>query len=345
MKAVAYTHSLPISDPLALKDLVMVDPKLERPHDLLVKVAAVAVNPVDTKLRRNRRPAPGAPGILGWDTVGTVLAANNEAQGFQIGDRVFYAGAIDRAGCNSELHVVDSRIVAHAPASLTNAQAAALPLTSLTAWEALFDRLKVEQPVAGTANAIVVIGGAGGVGSMTIQLARAMTGLTVIATASRPETVAWVKKLGAHHVIDHSQPLAPQVESLGIGAPAFVFSTTHTDHYLPGIVELIAPQGRIALIDDPKSLDIVSLKRKSLSIHWEFMFTRSLLQTADIAEQQAILQKVAELADQGKITTTRTRSLGTINAENLREAHALLESGQAIGKITLAGFASQEQGA
>lgn len=344
MKAIGFNQPLPISDARFLVDLDLPDPEYGE-QDLLVEVQAIAVNPADTKVRASAKPAAGTWRILGWDAVGRVRAVGARVTGFKPGDRVFYAGAIDRPGCYAELQAVDARIAAHAPATLGDEDAAALPLTSLTAWEALFDRLKVEQPVAGTANAIVVIGGAGGVGSMTIQLARAMTGLTVIATASRPETVAWVKKLGAHHVIDHSQPLAPQVESLGIGAPAFVFSTTHTDHYLPGIVELIAPQGRIALIDDPKSLDIVSLKRKSLSIHWEFMFTRSLLQTADIAEQQAILQKVAELADQGKITTTRTRSLGTINAENLREAHALLESGQAIGKITLAGFASQEQGA
>ena len=184
-----------------------------------------------------------------------------------------------------------------------------------------------------------MIGGAGGVGSMMIQLARTMTDLTIIATASRSETVAWVKKLGAHHVIDHSQPLAPQIAALGIGAPAFVFSTTHTDDYLPDIVELISPQGRIALIDDPVSLDIVSLKRKSPSIRWEFMFTRPLLGTADIVRQHEILRKVSELADRGKIVTTRTRSFGAINAEHLRQAHALLESGQAIGKITLAGFA------
>lgn len=196
----------------------------------------------------------------------------------------------------------------------------------------------MEQPVAGAANAIVVIGGAGGVGSMTIQLARALTGLTVIATASRPETVEWVKKMGAHHVVDHRRPLAAQIEALGLGAPAFVFSTTHTDRYLADIVQLIAPQGRIALIDDPASLDIVSLKGKSLSIHWEFMFTRPLLGTADIIRQQEILRNVAELVDRGKIVTTRTQALGTIDARNLRAAHGLLESGQAIGKIVLSGW-------
>lgn len=343
MKAIGFNQPLPISDPQALVDLDLPEPEYGE-QDLLVEVQAIAVNPADTKVRASAQPAAGTWRILGWDAVGRVRAVGARVTGFQPGDRVFYAGAIDRPGSYAELQAVDARIVAHAPVTLSDEDAAALPLTAITAWETLFDRLRIELPVAGAANAIVVIGGAGGVGSITIQLARALTDLTVIATASRPETVEWVKKLGAHQVIDHHQPLAPQIEALGLGAPAFVFSTTHTDRYLTDIAELIAPQGRIALIDDPKSLDIVSLKRKSLSIHWEFMFTRPLLGTADIARQQDILRKVAELAGHGTITTTRTRSLGTVTAENLRKAHALLESGQAIGKITLAGFASQEQG-
>ncbi|HGM8383770.1 TPA: zinc-binding alcohol dehydrogenase family protein [Pseudomonas aeruginosa] len=344
MKAIGFNQPLPSYDSQALVDLDLPEPEYGE-QDLLVEVQAIAVNPADTKVRASAQPAAGTWRILGWDAVGRVRAVGARVSGFQPGDRVFYAGSIDRPGAYAELQAVDARIAAHAPAMLGDEDAAALPLTAITAWETLFDRLRVEQPVAGAANAIVVIGGAGGVGSITIQLVRALTDLTVIATASRPETVEWVTKLGAHHVIDHRQPLAPQIEALGLGAPAFVFSTTHTDGYLADIVELIAPQGRIALIDDPKSLDIVSLKRKSLSIHWEFMFTRPLLGTADIARQQEILRNVAELADQGKIVTTRTRSLGAINAENLRKAHALLESGQAIGKLTLAGLASQEQGA
>lgn len=337
MKAIGFNQPLPISEPQSLVDLDLPDPEYGE-QDLLVDVQAIAVNPADAKVRASAQPASGIWRILGWDAVGRVRAVGARVSGFKPGDRVFYAGAIDRPGCYAGLQAVDARIAAHAPATLGDEDAAALPLTALTAWEVLFDRLKVEQPVAGAANAIVVIGGAGGVGSMTIQLARALTGLTVIATASRPETVEWVKRLGAHHVIDHSQPLAPQIEALGIGAPGFVFSTTHTDHYLPGIVELIAAQGRIALIDDPKSLDIVSLKRKSLSIHWEFMFTRSLLATADMARQQEILRSVARLVEQGKLVTTRTQTLGAINASHLRKAHALLESGQAMGKIVLAGW-------
>ena len=337
MKAVAYTHSLPISDPLALKDLVMVDPKLERSHDLLVKVAAVAVNPVDTKLRRNRRPAPGAPGIPGWDAVGTVLAANNEAQGFQIGDRVFYAGAIDRAGCNSELHVVDSRIVAHAPASLTNAQAAALPLTSLTAWELLFDRLGVPYG-GGEGQSLLVIGGAGGVGSALIQIARQLTQLKVIATTSRPESVRWVSDLGAHGVIDHTRPFMPQLRSLGLGEISIAASLTHSPLHLDDIVAALAPQGRLAMIDDFESLDIMKLKSKSISLHWELMFTRSLYGTVDISRQGQILREIARLADSGRIRTTLAENFGPINAANLKRAHALIESGRAIGKLVLEGF-------
>ncbi|MFT4194410.1 zinc-binding alcohol dehydrogenase family protein [Ottowia sp.] len=337
MKAIGFNQPLPVSDPRSLLDLDLPEPEYGE-QDLLVEVQAIAVNPADAKVRASAQPAAGTWRILGWDAVGRVRAVGARVTGFKAGDQVFYAGAIDRPGCYAELQAVDARIAAHAPATLSAEDAAALPLTALTAWETLFDRLCVERPVAGAANALVVIGGAGGVGSMTIQLARALTDLTVIATASRPETVAWVSKLGAHHAIDHRQPLAAQVEALGLGAPAFVFSTAGTDAYLPGIVELIAPQGRIALVDDPVSLDIVPLKRKSLSVHWEFMFTRPLLGTADIDRQQAILRKVAELADQGRVATTRTQSLGTINAQNLREAHALLESGRAIGKIVLSGW-------
>lgn len=337
MKAIGFNQALPVSDPKSLQDLDLPDPQYGE-QDLLVEVQAIAVNPVDTKVRRSAQPEPGSWRILGWDAVGRVRALGAGVTGFKVGDQVFYAGAIDRPGSNAQLQAVDARLVAHVPANLSIEDAAALPLTALTAWETLFDRLKIDQPVAGAANAILIVGGAGGVGSMTIQLLRALTDLTVIATASRPETVEWVKKLGAHHVIDHSQPLAAQVQALGIGEPAFVFSTTHTDQYLPSIVELIAPQGRIALIDDPKSLDIMPLKRKSLSLHWELMFTRSLMQTADMAEQQAILQKVAQLAEAGKIITTRTQSLGAITAENLRKAHALLESGRSIGKLVLSGW-------
>jgi len=254
------------------------------------------------------------------------------------GDVVWYAGAIGRQGTNAELHLVDERIVGKKPTSLSNAEAAALPLTTLTAWEMLFDCLKVGDPVPGAAPAVVIIGGAGGVGSITIQLLRTLTDLTVIATASRPETQAWVTELGAHHVVDHRQPLAPQIESLGIGAPGFVFSTTHTHEYLVDIAEFIAPQGRFGLIDDPDELDIRPFKSKSVSTHWELMFTRSIFETDDISRQSEILNEVAQLVDGGKIRSTATEILGTISAANIRAAHELLESGKARGKLVLEGF-------
>ncbi len=275
---------------------------------------------------------------MGWDAAGVVEAAGPDAKLFKAGDCVFYAGTLNRPGTNSEYHLVDERIVGPKPKSLSDAEAAALPLTAITAWETLFDRLDVKRAVPGAANAILIIGGAGGVGSIAIQLARALTDLTVIATASRPETVAWVKQLGAHHVVDHGKPLAAEVAKLGLGAPAFVFSTTQTDRHFDQIVEAIAPQGRFGLIDDPDLIDMRKLKRKSASLHWEFMFTRSMFETADVLEQNKLLTEVARLVDAGKIKTTLGDTFGTINAANLRRAHALIESGKARGKIVLEGF-------
>ncbi|WP_114858714.1 zinc-binding alcohol dehydrogenase family protein [Azospirillum brasilense] len=337
MRAVAFTQSLPIDAPDALIDVERPRPEPQG-RDLLVEIKAVSVNPVDTKVRRNMPPAPGAMKVLGWDAAGVVVAAGPQATLFKPGDAVFYAGAIDRDGTNAEFHLVDERIVGPKPASLDFAQAAALPLTSITAWEAMFDRLDVRRPVPGAANAILIVGGAGGVGSIAIQLARQLTNLTVIATASRAETQAWCRDLGAHHVIDHRKPLAAQVEALGIGAPAFVFSTNDTGAHLPEIAALIAPQGRVALIDDPAGLDVMVLKRKSVSLHWEFMFTRPVFGTADIDAQHALLGEVSRLVDAGTIRTTLAETFGTINAANLTRAHALLESGRAKGKIVLAGF-------
>ncbi|TWA67623.1 zinc-binding alcohol dehydrogenase family protein [Azospirillum baldaniorum] len=337
MRAVAFTRSLPIDAPDALIDVERPRPEPQA-RDLLVEIKAVSVNPVDTKVRRNMPPAPGAMKVLGWDAAGVVVAAGPQATLFKPGDAVFYAGAIDRDGTNAEFHLVDERIVGPKPASLDFAQAAALPLTSITAWEAMFDRLDVRRPVPGAANAILIVGGAGGVGSIAIQLARQLTDLTVIATASREETQAWCRDLGAHHVIDHRKPLAAQVEALGIGAPAFVFSTNDTGAHLPEIAALIAPQGRVALIDDPAGLDVMVLKRKSVSLHWEFMFTRPVFGTADIDAQHALLSEVSRLVDAGTVRTTLAETFGTINAANLTRAHALLESGRAKGKIVLAGF-------
>ena len=337
MRAIGYTQSLPIDDPQSLVDLDLPKPEATG-RDLLVEVKAVSVNPVDTKIRQRRADPDGKPQVLGWDAAGIVVGIGPEVTKFAIGDAVFYAGAIDRPGTNSEYHLVDERIVGHKPQSLDWAQAAALPLTSITAWETLFDRLDVRKPVPGAVNAILIIGGAGGVGSITIQLARKLTNLTIIATASRDETRGWVEDLGAHHVIDHRKPLAAQVEALGLGAPGFVFSTTHTDEHIAEIGELLAPQGRLALIDDPTTLDIMPLKQKSISVHWELMYTRSLFQTADMGEQGVLLDEVARLVDAGTIRTTLAEKFGKIDAANLRRAHERIESHTAKGKIVLEGF-------
>lgn len=337
MKAVAYQSPGPIDRAEALVDIDLPLP-VAQGHDLLVQVQAVSVNPVDTKVRKSAAPPAGEWKVLGYDAAGTVVAAGPEVTGFKPGDQVFYAGSIARSGTNAEYHLVDSRITGPKPASLSFAQAAALPLTAITAWEMLFDRLNVIRPVPGAAPAVLIIGGAGGVGSMAIQLLRARTDLTVIATASRPETQAWVRELGAHHVIDHRQPLAPQVAALGLGAPGHVFSTTQTQDHLAGIVELIAPQGRFGLIDDPTELDIRPFKRKSVSVHWELMFTRPLFATPDMDEQGKLLAQVAALVDSGKLRSTLTETYGPITAANLRRAHGLIETGTARGKIVLEGF-------
>ncbi|MGJ4854761.1 zinc-binding alcohol dehydrogenase family protein [Labrys sp. La1] len=337
MKAIGYRTAGAIDAAKALEDIELPRPKATG-HDLLVEVAAISVNPVDTKVRRRASPDAGEWKVLGWDAVGRVVEVGEAVTAFKPGDEVFYAGSITRPGANSQFHLVDERIVGHKPKVLSDAEAAALPLTAITAWEMLFDRLDIRRPVPGAANAIVIVGGAGGVGSIAIQLARALTEVTVIATASRPETQGWVRELGAHHVVDHGKPIAGQIAALGIGAPAFVFSTTETHRHLGEIVELIAPQGRFGLIDDPEGLDIMGFKRKAASIHWELMFTRPIFQTPDMDEQGKLLNEVAGLIDKGKIRTTLSQVLSPINAENLKQAHALIESGRAKGKIVLEGF-------
>ncbi|MWV11994.1 zinc-binding alcohol dehydrogenase family protein [Pseudomonas sp. R-28-1W-6] len=336
MKAIAYYQSLPIDHPEALQDVQLAEPQAGA-HDLLVEVKAISVNPVDTKIRRNVTPPAGQAKVLGWDVAGVVRAVGAEVKQFRPGDRVFYAGAIDRAGANSELHVVDERIVGRMPGSLDFARAAALPLTAITAWELLFERLQIAEG-RGEQQSLLIVGAAGGVGSVLVQLARRLTGLTVIGTASRAETRDWVQALGAHHVIDHSLPLSEELQRIGIGQVSHVASLTHTDQHFEQIIEALQPQGRLALIDDPAQLDVVKLKRKSLSLHWEFMYTRSLFQTADMIEQHRLLNRVSQLIDDGVLQTTLAEHFGPINAANLRRAHALLESGTARGKIVLEGF-------
>ncbi|WEF34583.1 zinc-binding alcohol dehydrogenase family protein [Pseudoduganella chitinolytica] len=335
MKAIVYTqHGLPIADPAALQEMDLPAPQ-PGPRDLLVEVRAIAVNPVDTKVRKGA--AVTEPRVLGWDAAGVVVAAGAEVTAFQPGDAVYYAGSLTRPGSYSELHLVDERIAGHKPASLDFADAAALPLTSLTAWELLFDRLKVPEQ-GGAGKSVVIVGAAGGVGSILTQLAAKLTGLTVIGTASRPETRDWVRSLGAHHVLDHGQPMAPQLAALGIAHADIVISLTHTEQHYADIVDMLAPQGQFALIDDPATLDAMPLKRKSLSLHWELMFTRSMYETADMARQREILDRVASLVDDGTLRTTVGEHFGAITAANLRRAHALIESGTARGKVVLAGF-------
>ncbi len=338
MKAIAYKTPGPIDQPDALQDITLEKPTATG-RDLLVKVHTVSVNPVDTKVRKNRPPAGGAEwGILGYDAAGVVAAVGENVEHFSVGDAVYYAGSIARPGTNSEYHLVDERIVGNKPSSLTDAEAAALPLTAITAWEMLFDRLDVNRPTAEGSNLILVIGGAGGVGSITIQLLRALTDMTIIATASRPETQDWCRECGAHHVVNHREPLAPQVKALGLGAPGHVFSITQTHQHMADIVELIAPQGRFGLIDDPLELDIRPFKMKAVSVHWESMFTRPVFNTPDMAQQRDLLNEVAALVDAGKIKTTMTEIAGKIDAATLMKVHAQIESGTTRGKIVLEGF-------
>lgn len=339
MKAVGYQQSLPITEPAALLDIDLAVP-VATGHDILVKVAAISVNPVDTKIRKIATPAAGEYKVLGWDAAGEVVAVGEQVSHFAPGDKVYYAGALQRQGSNAEYQLVDERIVGKLPSNLTYAQAAALPLTALTAWELLFDRLELAVPsLKHPKPVLLVTGAAGGVGSILVQLARQLTTVTIVATASREQSKAWVNELGAHYVIDHSQPLLQQLQALGINAVTHVASLTHTDTHYPELVQALAPQGKLALIDDPAAgLDIMPLKQKSISLHWEFMFTRSLFNTSDMQAQHQILTDLTRLIEQGQIKSTLQQEFGTINATNLRKAHELLESGKAIGKVVLSGF-------
>jgi len=300
-------------------------------RDLLVKVEAVSVNPVDYK---QRKMSTGASRILGWDAAGTVEAAGPQAKLFRTGDAVYYAGDVTRPGCNSELHLVDERIVGRKPKQLDYAQAAAMPLTSITAWEAFSDRMKVRKGAS-----LLIIGGAGGVGSIGVQLAK-LSGLEVIATASRPESIAWVRDLGADQVIDHRKPMRPQLEALGRRQVDYIACFSDLDPHWPAIGDLIAPQGAIVSITgnrEPLPMDAV--RAKSATLCWELMFTRSRFQTPDMIEQHRLLDQVADWLDAGRLRCTLKETLSPINAANLRKAHQKLESGTMIGKLVLKGWA------
>lgn len=333
MKAIGFRKSLPITAPDALIDIDLPVPA-PGAHDLLVEVKAVSVNPVDTKVRM-RAIAAGETRVLGFDAAGVVKSVGKDVTLFKAGDEVFYAGSIARSGTNAEFHAVDARIVGSKPKQLSFAEAAALPLTSITAWEMLFDRFCVGRNTSGS---LLVIGGAGGVGSMMIQLARKLTGLTVIATASRPETVKWCMDLGAHHTINHTLPLAGELKRIGFAQVDYIASLTGTAKHAVAYADIVAPQGKIGVIDDPATLDVVPLKRKCASLHWEAMFARSLFGTADMIAQHDLLDEVSAMADARTLRSTLTQNLGTINAANLKKAHALVESGATIGKVVLEGF-------
>jgi NADPH2:quinone reductase len=337
MKAVGFHRSLPIDQPDSLVDVEIARPT-PAGRDLLVKIEAVSGNPVDTKVRMRGNPDPDKPKIMGYDAAGTIAATGPACTLFKAGDKVWYAGSIARPGTDAEFHLVDERIVGRMPKRLSFAEAAALPLTSITAWEMLFDRFAIRIGKPPSAGTLLIIGGAGGVGSIAIQLARRLTGLTVIATASRPETQAWCRELGAHHVIDHAGKLTDGLAAIGVKEIDYVFSITQTERHFAQIVELIAPQGKLGVIDDPATLDALPFKRKCASIHWESMFTRALFETPDMIAQHRLLCEVADLVDDGLIRTTLAETLGKIDAATLKRAHALIESGRARGKLVLAGF-------
>jgi NADPH:quinone reductase len=328
MRAVAYRSPRPIDDRASLEDVELPAPT-PGPRDLLVEVRAVSVNPVDTKVRSSSDPG-GEPTVLGYDAAGVVRAVGDEVTLFAVGDEVYHAGSIARPGTDAELHVVDERIAGHKPSSLSFAQAAAMPLTTITAWETLFDRFRVGRESTGT---LLVMSGAGGVGSMVIQLARTLTGLTVIGTASREESQRWVTEMGAHHVVDHHD-LAAQVRDVAPQGVDLVFSP-RTAGMIETYEELLRPGGAITAIDEPEGLETLPLKNKSIALHWELMFTRSLYEADDMVAQHDLLEEVARLVDAGTVRTTLTEEITGLTAENLRRAHGMVEDGHMIGKVVV----------
>lgn len=330
VRAIGQTAALPVTSARSLVPTTIPEP-VPGPHDLLVEVRAVSVNPVDVKLRGGAEPDGGVR-VLGFDASGTVRAVGDAVTLFAPGDDVFYAGAIDRPGSNAELQVVDERIVGRRPRTLSHTEAAALPLTAITAWESLFEKLRIGADATGT---LLVVGGAGGVGSMAIQLARTLLpGVRVIATASRPASESWVRDLGAHDVVDHHADLAAQVLEVAPDGIEWIL-TTNSAGQLPVYERVLRPFGEIVAIDDPEQVDVVALKSKALSWHWEFMFARSLHRATDMHRQHELLDTVADLVDSGRVRHTATTVLRPISAETLREAHALVESGRVIGKVVV----------
>ncbi len=335
MKAIGYQKSLPIENELSLQDIELETPTAHG-HDILVEVKAVSVNPVDFKIRQAMPAAEGEYKVIGWDATGVVKSVGENVSLFKPGDKVWYAGDITRSGSNARFQLVDERIVGHMPSSLSYGEAAALPLTSITAWELLFDRLNVAKN--DDSKSILVIGAAGGVGSIMVQLLKQRTKLNIIASASRAETISWLEDLGADTIVNHRNPLSEEFAAKNLSEVDYVVSLNNTEQHLPEIEKVVKPQGQFALIDDPETLNIVPFKNKSVSVHWELMFTRSLFKTDDMQEQHVILNNVATMIDQGLIKTTVGEHLGKINAANLRKAHQHLESQTAKGKVVLEGF-------
>lgn len=335
MKAIGFKTSLPIAEKESFIEFETIKP-IPGARELLVKISAVSVNPVDFKVRQNsaKDTVLETPKIIGWDAVGIVEAVGSEVRLFDIGDSVFYAGDITKQGSNAEYQVIDERIVGRKPKSLSIEEAVVMPLTGLTAWEILFDRIRID-PEKDKGKSILIIGGAGGVGSIAIQLAKKIAGLTVIATASRPETIAWCKDQGADFVVDHKDLIA-SVREAGFQYVDFILDFVDTNSYWDIMVELIQPQGHIASItgsNDPVALN--KLKNKSVSFSWELMYTRSMFETADMQEQHNILNKIADLLDNGTLKSTLNETFTGLKAENFKKAHELLESGKTIGKIAI----------
>lgn len=304
-------------------------------RDLLIKIDAIAVNPVDTKVKAGISEHLTTPKIVGWDATGTVIETGDQAELFKVGDKVFYAGDISRAGCYANHQLVDERIVGHAPTSLSASETAVMPLTSITAWESLFSRLKIDNDRDAGKN-ILIIGGAGGVGSIAIQLAKVVANLTVIATASRPESEQWCHKLGADHVINHHGDLIHQYRALGLKDPDYILCTSDIDLHFSSLAELIAPQGMIcAMAGTTKKQDLDCLKSKSAGLVWEFMFTRPMFKTDDMIVQHHLLNEIAQLLDNGKLISTLTDTVGPITADNIKQAHQQILSGSTLGKLAL----------
>ena len=346
MKAIGFYQFLPVENPESLVEVEIPDPE-PGARDLLVRVKAVSVNPVDVKVRSRQKTVEKEPKIIGWDAAGVVESIGSEVSLFKVGDEVYYAGDITRPGCNSQYHLVDERIVGRKPASLSFEQAAAMPLTTITAWESLFDRMGVEKgaPAEQDRKSVLVIGGAGGVGSIAIQLAKKVAGCKVIATASREDTAGWCRKLGADEIINHHKSFAEEFKRIGADEVDYILCFNSTEKHIQNMADVIKPQGKICTIvetKDSQPVNISLFQAKSVGFMWELMFTRSMFKTPDMQAQHDLLNESARLIDEGLLKTTMAESYGPLTAENLRKAHGKIESGNMIGKLVLSGMSSHQ---